>query len=449
MSSKAWTPSEIRKLARENRAKKTEAEKKQGPLNLQTFKIWQESEPAEDSLEGVKVDKSKKSDFQSTETKGKLAYWNQFEESVGNRVVAVIPDEWNEAEPEILRLCSTLDLDVCEKIVLRAREPDPSHYVGQGQLSLIRKALNAHSASALVVDAPLRPAQVKNLEKLLKVSVVDRQGLILSIFQAHASTRLAQLQVELAQMKYLLPRLTGVWMGLSRQRGGKGGLGGRGLGETRLELDRRVVKDRITFIARKLEEAEKSFKVQSARRSQLPRVALVGYTNAGKSTLMQQLTRAPVLIEDKLFATLDTTVRMLNPPTRPQVLISDTVGFVRELPHDLVASFKSTLAEAVESRLLLHVVDVSHPSWQDHFATTESVLGEIGAEGISKFLILNKTDSLDVSIRLRESQCVRLLHARDDYKGVFPVSALNGEGVEELKEEIRKICGAEIPEWVG
>jgi GTP-binding protein HflX len=209
------------------------------------------------------------------------------------------------------------------------------------------------------------------------------------------------------------------------------------------------VKDRIAFISKKLEEAEKSFKVQSARRAQLPRVALVGYTNAGKSTLMQQLTRAQVHIEDKLFATLDTTVRMLNPPTRPQVLVSDTVGFVRELPHDLVASFKSTLMEAMESRLLLHVVDVSHPSWQDHFATTESVLEEIGAKEIPKFLILNKIDSLKVSLRLRESQCTRLLRGREDYKGVFPLSALSGEGVESLKEEIRKLCGAEIPEWVG
>jgi GTP-binding protein HflX len=140
---------------------------------------------------------------------------------------------------------------------------------------------------------------------------------------------------------------------------------------------------------------------------------------------------------------------MLNPPTRPQILVSDTVGFVRELPHDLVASFKSTLSEAVESRLLLHVVDVSHPSWQDHFVTTEGVLEEIGAQGIAKFLILNKTDSLKVSLRLRESQCRRLLVGRDNYQGVFALSALTGEGLENLKEEIRKLCGAEIPEWVG
>lgn len=427
MSPKVWTSSAIRKLARDNRNKKLKIE--EAPLIL------------EESPE--------KSEFESTETKGRLSYWNQFEESVGDRVVVVIPAEWDEDTPEILRLCSTLDLKVGASIVLRSREPDPSHYVGPGQLSRIRKALQEHEASALVVDAPLRPAQVKNLEKALKVSVVDRQGVILSIFQAHASTRLAQLQVELAQLKYLLPRLSGVWMGLSRQRGGRGGLKGRGLGETRLELDRRVVKDRIAFITQKLEEANRSFAVQSARRARLPRVALVGYTNSGKSTLMQKLTRAPVLIEDKLFATLDTTVRMLNPPTNPQILVSDTVGFVRDLPHDLVVSFKSTLAEAVASRLLLHVVDVSHPSWQDQWSTTEEVLEEIGAQKIPKILVLNKIDSLKVSPRIRQSQCVRLLKGRDDYKGVYLISALNGEGVETLKEEIRNLCGAEIPEWVG
>jgi len=298
------------------------------------------------------------------------------------------------------------------------------------------------------LDAPLKPGQVKNLEKALKVSVVDRHALILSIFQAHAQSRLAQRQVELAQLKYLLPRLSGVWLGLSRQRGAKGGLGGRGLGETRLELDRRVVKDRIAFLTKKLKDAEKSFRVQSAGRSNLPRVALVGYTNAGKSTLMQQLTRAPVYIEDKLFATLETTVRKLNPPTRPQILVSDTVGFVRELPHDLVASFKSTLAEAVESRVLLHVVDVHDPEWAQHFRTTEEVLEEIGASGVKKILVLNKCDELRVSPKIRESQAKRMIGEDSNYLGVISISARKNEGVDELKHILIEECNAEIPDWV-
>jgi GTPase len=438
MSPKVWTPAEIRKLARRHR----DAQKS----NTLSTDLSDEL----DSEVPNAIPKSPAAEnFESTELKGKLSYWNQFEESVGNRVVIAMPAEWDEDEPEIERLCKTLGLDVKEVVVLRSRDPDPSTFVGPGQLSRLKKALAKHEASSLVVDAPLRPSQVKNLEKSLKISVLDREGIILSIFQAHARTRQAQLQVEIAQLKYLLPRLSGVWMGLSRQRGAKGGLGGRGLGETRLELDRRVVKDRIAFLSGKMDEAQKSFEVQSARRASLPRVALVGYTNAGKSTLMKQLTRAEVHIEDKLFATLDTTVRMLNPPTKPQILVSDTVGFVRDLPHNLVASFKSTLAESVTSRLLLHVVDVSHPSWMDHFHTTEKVLEEIGAAKSPRVLVLNKLDILPVSVRLRESQCKRLLKDLPDYIFTVPLSAVTGEGVDTLRDVIVRECGATIPEWLN
>lgn len=427
MSPKVWTPAEIRKLARKHR----DAKKADHPTRLE-----------EDSLE------TPSEHFDSIELKGKLSYWNRFEESVGNRVVIAMQAAWDEDEPEMERLCKTLGLDVKEVVILRNREPDQAYYVGPGQLSRIKKALHQHGASSLVVDAPLRPSQVKNLEKSLKISVLDREGINLSIFQAHARTRQSQLQVEIAQLKYLLPRLSGVWMGLSRQRGAKGGLGGRGLGETRLELDRRVVKERITFLSKKLEEAQRSFEIQSSRRANLPRVALVGYTNAGKSTLMKQLTRTDVHIEDKLFATLDTTVRMFNPPTKPQILVSDTVGFVRDLPHNLVASFKSTLAESVSSRLLLHVVDMSHPNWMDHFQTTEEVLEGIGAAKIPRVLVLNKLDALEVSVKLRESQCKRLLRERPEYIFTVPLSAVTGEGVDTLRDVIVRECGAEFPDWV-
>jgi len=431
VNSKVWTGSQIRKLARKL---KQDNEVKDAPHDL------------EESENFNKSPRQSTSDF---DAKSKLSYWNQFEESFGDRVVVALPSEYDLGEEtEILRLSRTLDLDISDVLSLRIREPDGATYVGEGQLSRIRKSLQKHDAGALILDAPLKPGQVKNLEKALKVSVVDRHALILSIFQAHAQSRLAQRQVELAQLKYLLPRLSGVWLGLSRQRGAKGGLGGRGLGETRLELDRRVVKDRIAFLTKKLKDAEKSFRVQSAGRSNLPRVALVGYTNAGKSTLMQQLTRAPVYIEDKLFATLETTVRKLNPPTRPQILVSDTVGFVRELPHDLVASFKSTLAEAVESRVLLHVVDVHDPEWAQHFRTTEEVLEEIGASGVKKILVLNKCDELRVSPKIRESQAKRMIGEDSNYLGVISISARKNEGVDELKHILIEECNAEIPDWV-
>ncbi len=431
VSSKFWTGSQIRDLARKKQKELQELQTHPGKEDL--------TAPEESSQEKLI----------ETENKAKLGYWNQFEDSFGDRVVVAFPSEYDWGDDtEIVRLSRTLGLEISECISLRMREPDGATFVGPGQLSRIRKAINQHEASALVIDAPLKPSQVKNLEKALKVSVVDRHALILSIFQAHAQSRLAQRQVEIAQLKYLLPRLSGVWMGLSRQRGAKGGLGGRGLGETRLELDRRVVKERIAFLAKKLQSAENSFKVQSSGRSRLPRVALVGYTNAGKSTLMKQLTKAPVYIENKLFATLETTVRKMNPPTNPQILVSDTVGFVRDLPHDLVASFKTTLAEAVSSRILLQVVDASDSDWIQQLNTTDGVLDEIGASDITKVLVLNKIDELKISPKLREAQARRILKDDPNYIGIISISALSGEGIKELKEILIKECGANVPEWV-
>jgi GTP-binding protein HflX len=252
----------------------------------------------------------------------------------------------------------------------------------------------------------------------------------------------------LAQLKYLLPRLSHLWMGLSRQRGGRGGLKGRGLGETRLELDRRIVKKRIQFLSDRIESFDKVFEVQAARRRNLPRVALVGYTNAGKSSLMRRLTKVPVQVEDKLFCTLDTTVRPLSPPTEPRILLSDTVGFLRKLPHNLVASFRSTLAEARESRLLLHVVDVSHPLWQEHFETTEAVLEEVGCQEIPRILVFNKYDELPSAHLLRSGPIRRMMEKNPHYKGLFYVSALNGQGVDALVSKIHELCSVRVPTWM-
>lgn len=426
----AWTGSKIRRLARKKAA---EAKAKEVPK-------YSQAEAAEDKNQ-------KNAQTISTESKSKLGYWNQFEESFGDRVVVAYPSKSEFDGREIFRLCHTMQLEICERIGLQDREPNPATHLGTGQLNTVRKALQKHEASALVIDAQLKPSQVKNLEKTLKVSVIDRHALILAIFHANAKTKQSKMQVELAQMKYLLPRLAGVWMGLSRQRGAKGGLGGRGLGESRLELDRRVVKKRISFLTKKLKQLEKIFQVQSSRRSNLPRVALVGYTNAGKSTLMSKLTRAPVHIEDKLFATLDTTVRTLNPPTEPQVLISDTVGFVRSLPHDLVASFKSTLAEAASSSMLLHVVDASDPDWLRHMETTDSVLEEIGAKGLKKILVLNKCDQLGFSEKICESQARRATIDNKEYIGVVALSAFSQEDTDLLKHLIIQELGVDIPSW--
>ena len=374
--------------------------------------------------------------------------WGRFEKSCGNRVVLSVPDEDRDGGEEMQLLCNTLGLEVVHTDYYSVREPIASTYLSGGTVTRLKELAIAHEAAAVVLDAPLSPGQVRNIEEEIQTALVDRQGVILAIFELHAKTRLAKMQVELARLKYLQPRLAGLWMGLSRQSGGKGGRGGRGLGETRLELDRRVVRDRISTLTRKLKDSERVHAVQSAQRHDLPRVALVGYTNAGKSTLMRALTRAEVGVEDKLFSTLGTTVRPMLPPTEPKVLISDTIGFVRDLPHDLVASFKSTLQEVLESRLILHVVDVSHPLWREHAQTTDSVLSEIGAAQIPRVLVLNKSDKM-ASARLRESDVINFMQGREEYIDRILVSALVGKGLEGLKKRITGYFGATAPLWRG
>ncbi|MCB8878022.1 GTPase HflX [Acidisoma silvae] len=244
----------------------------------------------------------------------------------------------------------------------------------------------------VIVDHELSPSQIRNLERATGAEVLDRTGVIVEIFHRHANTREARLQVEMARLKYVAPRLR-------ESSGGGGRQQGPGAGESALALDRRKVRDRISELKDQLEAVQRdSDQRRSARRDQL-RVALVGYTNAGKSSLMRALTGSQVLVEDKLFATLDTTVRVLQPETRPRVLISDTVGFIKQLPHDLVASFRSTLAEALEASLLLFVVDASDPTYEAQLEVSEGVLREIGADVVPSRLILNKLDRVDVDRR--------------------------------------------------
>jgi GTP-binding protein HflX len=256
-------------------------------------------------------------------------------------------------------------------------------------------ASSRRRADAVIVDHDLSPSQARNLERASGVEVLDRTGVIVEIFHRHAQSREARLQVEIARLVYMVPRMRETGGG-DRQRGG---IGGKGAGESALELDRRKVRDRIAQLRAELATIEKEAGTRRSRRAEQLRVALVGYTNAGKSSLMRALTGSQVLVADKLFATLDTTVRALHPETVPRILVSDTVGFIKKLPHDLVASFRSTLDEALEASLLLHVVDASDPTFRSQYDVTRAVLDEIGATDVPARLVLNKVDRIDAEAR--------------------------------------------------
>ena len=258
-------------------------------------------------------------------------------------------------------------------------------------------------ADVVVVDHEITPRQARNLEKATSAQVLDRSGVIVEIFHRHAQTREARLQVEIARLTYVVPRLRAGVRGHDRQRGG---VGGKGAGESSLELDRRKVRDRIAELRTELAHIEREEAGRRARRAGAPRVALVGYTNAGKSSLMRALTGSQVLVRDELFATLGTTVRALDRETNPRILVSDTVGFIKKLPHDLVASFRSTLDEALEASLLLYVVDASDPGFRSQLTVTHEVLGDIGADALPSRLVLNKIDK--VSAADREALCLEL-----------------------------------------
>jgi GTP-binding protein HflX len=276
-------------------------------------------------------------------------------------------------------------------------------------------------AQIVIFDTDLSPSQLRNLESATGVQVLDRTGVIIEIFSRHARTRAAKLQVEIARLSYVAPRLRETGGGEDRQGGG---VGGKGAGETSLELDRRRIRDRIKELKEELTTIAQEQDTRRARREQELTVALVGYTNAGKSSLMRALTGSDVLVADKLFATLDTTVRLLHPESRPKILISDTVGFIKKLPHDLVASFKSTLDEALNASLLLYVVDSSDPTFRSQLEVTKSVLKEVGAEGIPSLLILNKVDRLNPGERA-------LLQS--EYPEAIFLSAKNPEDVAALR----------------
>lgn len=323
---------------------------------------------------------------------------------------------------ELRELARTAGVHLVDTIVQRRREPDPRYVIGRGKLEELVLDTMHHDADLVVFDQDLTPSQARSIGDAVELKVIDRSQLILDIFAQRATSGAGKLQVELAQLKYLLPRLSGRNTALSRLAGG---IGGRGPGETKLEVDRRRAKDRITALQRRIEELSKQRANRRRRRQEgaAPVIAIVGYTNAGKSTLLNALTGSDVIAEDKLFATLDPTTRRLRFPNEVEIVLTDTVGFIRDLPDDLVAAFKATLEELTEADFLLHVVDVSTEGWDERIAAVERILGELGADDKPQILVFNKMD------RAAED-AEALARAR----GAIPVSALDRATLRPLTE---------------
>jgi GTPase len=302
---------------------------------------------------------------------------------------------------------------------------NPTTFIGKGKVDELVTAVKHHEADAVIFDAALTPAQTRNLENILKCGVVDRPWIILEIFKDHARTREAKTQVELARLQYALPRLTKMWTHLSRQRGG---IGMRDVGETQIQLDRRIIRDNIAKLNKKLKHIHRERQTQRKARQNAYQVSLVGYTNVGKSTLMNCLTGTDTLVEDKLFATLDSTVRKVKKNFPYPILLADTVGLIDKLPHDLVASFKSTLDEIRNANLLLHVVDISHPNFKEQLRVAEELIRELGAEELPMVLVFNKID------RLAEKDTVG--HMKRQYPEAVFVSCQEGMGMDDLRNAI-------------
>lgn len=363
----------------------------------------------------------------------------------------------NEYLDELEFLTYTAGGEVKKRFVQRIDVPNPRTYIGSGKMEEVEQYVKEEEIGSVIFDDELSPVQQRNIEKQLRCKILDRTGLILDIFAQRAKTSYARTQVELAQYEYLLPRLTGLWTHLERQRGG---IGMRGPGETEIETDRRIVRDRIALLKKKLTKIDRQMETQRGNRGALVRVALVGYTNVGKSTLMNVISKSEVFAENKLFATLDTTVRKVVIGNLP-FLLSDTVGFIRKLPTQLVESFKSTLDEVREADLLLHVVDISHAQFEDHIHSVNLILGEIGSADKPTIMVFNKIDQFSHET-IEDDDLVTVKTQKhftiDEWKQTWMskignralfISALNKENLEEFRkrvyEEVRAIHVSRFP----
>ena len=371
-------------------------------------------------------------------------------------LIGVITQQQNEIQSneyldELDFLTSTAGGVTVKRFVQKMERPNPKTFLGVGKLDEVRAYIESNGVGTAIFDDELSPAQIRNIEKVLDCKILDRTNLILDIFAQRAQTSSAKTQVELAQCQYLLPRLTRLWTHLDKQ---KGGIGMRGPGETEIETDRRIIRDKIDLLKKKLKTIDKQMAVQRKNRGKMVRVALVGYTNVGKSTLMNVISKSDVFAENKLFATLDTTVRKVVIKNIP-FLMTDTVGFIRKLPTQLVESFKSTLDEVREADLLLHVVDISHPNFEDHIASVNGVLADIKCADKTTVMVFNKIDAY-VHETIEEDDIVtersKLHYTLEDWQKTWMndknetsifISALNKENLEEFKEtaynEVKKI----------
>lgn len=348
----------------------------------------------------------------------------------------------NEYLDELAFLAETAGVKAVKRFTQKLEYPNPKTFVGKGKMEEILNYVKEHEIDVVIFDDELSPSQLRNIERILEVKILDRSNLILDIFATRAQTSHARTQVELAQYQYLLPRLTRMWTHLDRQKGG--GVGMRGPGETQIETDKRIILQKITLLKEKLKTIDKQKATQRKQRMQLVRVSLVGYTNVGKSTLMNMLSKSEVFAENKLFATLDTTIRKVVIDNLP-FLLTDTVGFIRKLPHHLIESFKSTLEEVKDSDVLVHVVDVSHASFEDHIKVVNETLADLNALDKPTIMVFNKIDAFkydkkdedDLTPVTRENYSLadlkKMWMGKSDHPSVY-ISATKKKNVDELKE---------------
>ncbi|MEJ2614325.1 MAG: GTPase HflX [Ignavibacteriaceae bacterium] len=326
---------------------------------------------------------------------------------------------------ELEELAFTAGAETRIKIIQDKYSIDPAYYIGKGKADELAELAETNDINLVIFDDDLSPVQLRNLENLIKRKIIDRSGLILDIFASRAKTKEAKTQVELAQLQYMLPRLTRAWTHLSKQYGG---IGTKGPGETQIETDRRIIRTRISHLKDKLGKIELQRETQSKGRKDFIRISLVGYTNAGKSTLFNLITKSGVLAENKLFATLDSTTRSLDIGINQKLLLSDTVGFIRKLPPNLIASFKSTLKEVRDADIILHIIDISHPYFEDHINIVDQTLKELGADKKSELKVFNKIDVVNDKNRI--------IYVRNKFKNTVIISAERGIYISKFKEKL-------------